>query len=253
MADEGAAEDDSAPPAGAEFQFLGAEERRRAGDTQALAPATEEQAAAQADDLNDEGLLQQRREEQQQQQEGQEDGAVAMEEDEKEEQGEEGEEGQQRSAVMRGALPKNWGGRQSKGKVAGEEKEGEEEGAEGGKEERPSAEGLLRRDQVGSVLIVNGMRCAGMHSNPCWAKYGNMLSAYHPVRRPKRFVLCSSKAVLAAQYRCGLTLRSSGEPHEVPRVLAAGSTDSRFGSCVVRLWWHKIMAHLHHSVERPAH
>ncbi len=61
----GEEQDDGAPPAGAEFQFLGAEERSRAGDTQALAPATDEQAAQQAEELDESGLMQQRRDEQQ--------------------------------------------------------------------------------------------------------------------------------------------------------------------------------------------
>ncbi|EFJ44763.1 hypothetical protein VOLCADRAFT_121252, partial [Volvox carteri f. nagariensis] len=65
--EDGAAGQEEAPPppAGAEFQFLGAEERSRAGDTQALAPATDEQAAQQAEELDNEGLMQQRRDEQQ--------------------------------------------------------------------------------------------------------------------------------------------------------------------------------------------
>jgi hypothetical protein len=41
-----------APPAGAEFQFLAADEAAAAGDTQALAPATQEQAAQQAAELD---------------------------------------------------------------------------------------------------------------------------------------------------------------------------------------------------------
>lgn len=41
---DASASDQQDPADHAEFQFLGAEERAQAGDTQALAPATEEQA-----------------------------------------------------------------------------------------------------------------------------------------------------------------------------------------------------------------
>jgi midasin len=43
------------PPAAGEFRFLGAQEGQQAGDTQALAPATEDQAAAQGGDDPDDG------------------------------------------------------------------------------------------------------------------------------------------------------------------------------------------------------
>ncbi|KAG2499138.1 hypothetical protein HYH03_002721 [Edaphochlamys debaryana] len=147
-ADEGA---DAPPPAGAEFQFLGADEQRREGDTQALAPATDEQAAQQADQLDEPGMQQQRRDEQQQQQEAGDDGAAAMEEDAPEEEGgEEGADegaGKARSAVASGPVPRTWGGRQRKGKLGGEGADGQD-GEEEGKEEeeqRPDPDDLLRQ------------------------------------------------------------------------------------------------------------
>ena len=127
------------PPAGAEFQFLGAEERSRAGDTQALASATDEQAAQQAPDMDQAALQQQRQDEAEAAaREAAEEGPTAMEEDapaggeEDGEGGEGDEDGASRAAVAAGQMPRTWGGKQKRPQLAAEGVKGGE--AEGGKD-----------------------------------------------------------------------------------------------------------------------
>ncbi|GLI68780.1 hypothetical protein VaNZ11_013272, partial [Volvox africanus] len=161
--DAGVADDDKAeeggeqPPAGTEFQFLGAEERSRQGDTQALAPATEEQAMEQVEQLEDSGPMQQYREDEQQdgKEKGGDNGAVAMEEDNQEAGGEDGAtQEQHQAAVVSGPVPRTWGGKQRQAKLAAENADGDSEDKQ--EKERPSADELLGREAPEGDAAADG-------------------------------------------------------------------------------------------------
>ncbi|GIL72549.1 hypothetical protein Vretifemale_2893, partial [Volvox reticuliferus] len=155
--DEKLEEGNEQPPAGAEFQFLGAEERSRQGDTQALAPATDEQAMEQAEQREESTLMQQPRDEQQDGKENAgEDDAVAMEEDHEEAGGEDGAtQDQNQAAVVSGPVPRTWGGKQRQAKLATENPDGSlEDKVE--REERPSADELLGREAQEGDAATDG-------------------------------------------------------------------------------------------------
>ena len=147
--DDNAPDDDGSGGDGMQHQFLHAEERSRAGDTQALAPATEEQAGG----LDDKVDLHGEEEKQRQQQEpapDDQDGnsaAAAPPEDEPM-QGVEGEEGDgegegegKQGDPLPGAAPRKWGGG-SKAAKAGQRKPSRDDkpaGQQGGEEEEDAA------------------------------------------------------------------------------------------------------------------